>query len=332
MVQVLDRPPGPSSNPIRKEEMSVEERLLHRPVLLHETVLQLIVRPGGTSIDCTVGDGGHASSILEAATPGGRLLGIDLDPVAVERAGERLQRFQTDATIARGNYSDLRELVEELGFTSPDGVLLDLGLSSFQLEGGGRGFSFRGEEPLDMRFDPDGSLTAEHVVNRYPLDELAEVIARYGEEPRARSIARAITRRRPLTTTRELADLVSGVHGGRRGRIHPATRTFQALRIAVNSELDNLEAGIKAAISVLSPGGRLAVISYHSLEDRIVKGELSREAKGCICPPRIPVCICGHTPSIKIVARKVIKPSGQEITENPRSRSARMRVAERLAE
>jgi 16S rRNA (cytosine1402-N4)-methyltransferase len=329
---------------IQGEGAKVGEGFSHRPVLLHETVRHLVVRPGGVYIDCTVGEGGHASDILQAAMPGGRLLGIDLDSQAIERARHRLQSasdpqaYEGSFTLTKGSYAQVEELADSLGFSEPDGIFLDLGLSSLQLESQGRGFSLQRDEPLDMRYDPETALTAVDIVNRYPLEELARAISQYGEEPRARSIARAITQRRPLRTTLELADLVAKVSGGRRGRIHPATRTFQALRITVNSELDNLKAGLQQSISLLnhrgseSPGGMLVVISYHSLEDRIVKETMAREARGCICPPRVPICTCGHTPSLKVISRRVITPSPEEVRENPRSRSARMRVAERLQE
>ena len=308
----------------------MEERFAHRPVLLHEMVQHLAVQPGVVHIDCTVGEGGHALAVLQASMPGGRLLGIDLDPQALARAGHRLQSYESSSIMARGNYAQVEELALSLGFLEPDSILLDLGLSSLQLESAGRGFSLQRDDPLDMRYDPEGPLTAAHIVNGYPLEELARVIARYAEEPRARSIARAIIRRRPLRTTMELANLVAEVGGGRRSRIHPATRTFQALRIAVNSELDNLKAGLQQAINLLKPGGKLVVISYHSLEDRIAKEAIAREARGCICPPRVPICTCEHTPSLRVISRHVITPSRDEIRDNPRSRSARMRVAERL--
>ena len=308
----------------------MEEGFSHRPVLLRETVRYLAVRPGGAYIDCTAGEGSHSSAILQAAMPGGRLLGIDLDPQALERARRHLQPHEGSFTLVKGNYTQMEELARASGLPDPDGILLDLGLSSLQLESRGRGFSLLRDAPLDMRYDPEAPLTAAHIVNSYPFNELARVISLYGEERRARSIARAITQRRPLRTTLELAALVSSVCGGRRGRIHPATRTFQALRIAVNAELDNVKAGLQQAIKLLRPGGILVAISYHSLEDRIVKETISQEARGCICPPRAPVCTCGHTPSLKLISRKAVKPSPEEVRENPRSRSARMRVAQRL--
>ncbi len=302
----------------------------HVSVLVHETVQYLRVQMGGGYIDCTVGEGGHASAILRAAAPGGRLLGIDLDPQALERAQRRLHQFKSSFTLVKGSYAQLEELAPNLGFSQPDGIMLDLGLSSLQLEAPGRGFSFRRDEPLDMRYDPEADLTAADIVNGYPVDRLASIISRYGEDRRARAIARAIARRRPLNGTLELAGLVAEVAGGRRGRIHPATRTFQSLRIAVNGELDNLRAGLQQAIKLLRPGGILAVISYHSLEDRIVKETLALEGRGCVCPPRVPICACGHTPSLRVLTRRPVTPSTEEVKANPRSRSARMRVAERI--
>jgi len=308
----------------------VDEGFWHQPVLLQETVRYLAVRPGGVYIDCTVGEGGHASAVLQAALPGGRLLGVDLDPMALAGARRRLSRYEGSYTEATGSYSRLRDIAFALGFVAVDGVLMDLGLSSLQLQASGRGFSFQNDEPLDMRFDPDGTLTADLIVNTYSADQLASILSRFGEERRARAIARAITHSRPIESTGRLAKLVEAVSGGRRGRVHPATRTFQALRIAVNTELDNLPGSLEQAIGTLNPGGRLVVISYHSLEDRIVKETMSREARDCICPPRIPVCVCGHVASVKLVSRKVIPPSQEEIRDNPKSRSARLRVAERL--
>ena len=308
------------------------EGFLHRPVLFRQSVQHLAVRPGGVYIDCTVGEGGHAWAVLQASLPGGQLLGIDLDPQALDGARRRLQPYDGSFTLVQASYARLAELAVSIGFQEPDGILLDLGLSSLQLESQGRGFSFLRDDALDMRYDPEATLTAAHIVNNYPQEDLVRVISSYGEETRARSIARAITQSRPLSTTLELANLVARVSGPGRGRIHPATRTFQALRIAVNSELENLTAGLQQAIGLLKLGGKLVVISYHSLEDRIVKQTMAREARGCICPPRVPVCTCGHTPTLKLITRKVVTPAAEEVRANPRSRSAHMRVAERIQE
>ena len=339
MQKVIDRPLQVPRVLIHREEPRVQDRpdthgsvegFIHQPVMVSETLTYLAVAPGGVFVDCTVGEGGHSLAILQAAMPGGQLLGIDLDPQALSTACLRLQQYGDSFTLTNGNYARLGELASTPGFPHPDGILLDLGLSSLQLETAGRGFSIQRDEPLDMRFDPAARLSATEIVNGYPLHELAGVLARFGEEPRARSIARRIAGRRPLRSTLELADLVAEVYGGRRGKTHPATRTFQALRIAVNGELDNLKAGLEQAISILKQGGRLVVISYHSLEDRIVKETIAREARGCVCPPRVPVCTCGHTASLKVITKKVVTPSLDEVRRNPRSRSARMRVAERL--
>ena len=306
------------------------EGLFHRPVLVHEVVSHLEVRQGGVYVDATVGQGGHAAAILRAAMPGGRLLGIDLDSDAREHSLRRLSPYAGSVAIVGGSYTRMLELAEPEGFERADGVLMDLGISSAQIEGSGRGFSFLRDEPLDMRFDRQADLTAAEIVNTYPLDHLAKLLSRYGEEPRARAIARAIVANRPLDSTAELASLVAGVKGRRGGRIHPATRTFQALRLAVNSELEAVAEGLRQAVALLKPGGRVAVIAYHSLEDRIVKSTFARESRACVCPPGAPVCTCDHVPSLRVITRKVVTPSWQEVTENPRSRSARLRVAERL--
>ncbi len=303
----------------------------HVPVMVEETLTALKVRPGGRYIDCTLGEGGHSLAILSAVEPRPWLLGIDLDAESLEEARKRLAPYLDHAVLVQGNYANVEALAEGHQFRPADGVLFDLGLSSLQLERESRGFSIYKEARLDMRFDLSRGVSAYEVVNRYPEQELADIIFQYGEEPRARRIARAIVQRRPVETTTQLAAIVATAVGGPgRSRTHPATRTFQALRIAVNRELDNLAEGLEQAINLLRPGGRLVVISYHSLEDRLVKSVMQREAAGCICPPGTPVCVCGHTPRLRLVNRKVIKPSEREVQANPRSRSARMRVAERL--
>ena len=311
-------------------DSSTERPIFHRPVLLSETLHQLMVQPGGVYADATVGEGGHASAILQASSPGGRVLGIDRDPRSLAIAAQRLEEFGDRFVFTQGNFADLLALAQNNGVDQVDGVLLDLGLSSRHLQARGYGFSFQVDEPLDMRYDPNESLTADRIVNTYPERELAQLLFQYGEEPRARLVARAIVRNRPLASTGRLAELVAATLGrGRTRRIHPATRTFQALRIAVNDELSNIQAGLVEAIQLLAPAARLVAISYHSLEDRIVKTFLAREASDCICPPGLPVCVCGHQPTIRIVNRKIIRPSPEEVASNPRSRSARMRVAER---
>jgi 16S rRNA (cytosine1402-N4)-methyltransferase len=281
-------------------------------------------------IDGTIGEGGHASAILEASMPNGRLLGMDLDAQVLVAASSRLAGWPGSFTLENTNYDQMANAVMAHGFEHPDGILLDLGISSFQLEGTGRGFSFQRDEPLDMRYNTDSDFTASHIVNSYDPVELSSLIFRNGEEPKARSIAKAIAQQRPILTTGHLAKLVMKAVGGRRGKTHPATRTFQALRIAVNHELENVEAGIHEAMKILRPGGRLAIISYQSLEDRIAKHTLARESRGCICPPRTPQCICGHVATMRLVTKHSVISSKEEVSKNFRSRSARLRVAERL--
>ena len=307
-----------------------DETTLHLPVLLAEAVEQLAVGASGIYLDATVGDGGHTLGILQIPASGTRVLGIDRDPGSLARALRRLSRFGDRFVPVRGNYADMVSLAAGHGIQSVDGVLMDLGLSSWHLQGSEHGFSFLRDEPLDMRYDPDGPLTASDIVNSYSEEELARIIFRYGEERRARALARAIVRNRPIHSTGGLAAVVERALGPGRRPLHPATRTFQAIRIAVNDELGSLEQGLAAAVSLLVRAGRLVVISYHSLEDRLVKAFLAREAASCICPPRTPICICGHQPTVGIVNRRVIKATAQEVHSNPRSRSARMRVAARL--
>ena len=304
---------------------------VHHPVLVVEAVEHLDPRPDGIYLDATVGEGGHATALLESSSPSGRVVGIDLDPRSLAHAGRLLQKYGRRFSGVQGNYADMLALARANGITQVDGILLDLGFSARQIQKPGYGFSFRVDEPLDMRFDPKAHLTAEHIVNTFPEKELAQLIFQFGEEPRARAVARNLVRRRPIVSTVKLAEVVAAAVGPRRGRrVHPATRTFQALRMAVNNELGNLESGLRSAIQLLAPGARLVVISYHSLEDRLVKTFVAREKAACICPPVVPVCVCGHQPTLRLVNRRVIKPSAQEVQSNPRSRSARMRVAQRL--
>ena len=302
----------------------------HQPVMLEECIRALQVQRGGRYVDCTVGGGGHTQAILEESSPGGRVLGIDADPGALRMAREKLKPYGKDVVLVNENFRQLENICTRYGFRPVNGVLFDLGMSSLQLDEAGRGFSFRQDSPLDMRFSPGQAVTAADIVNTYSESELAQLLDRYGEEPRSRQIARRIVRRRPIGTTLELAAVVEQAVGTARGRIHPATRSFQALRIAVNEELENLEIALEQAINVLGSGGRLVVISFHSLEDRLVKGFLRREAQGCICPPEVPVCVCGHTPRLTLMSRKAIRPLPSEVQGNPRSRSARMRVGERI--
>jgi 16S rRNA (cytosine1402-N4)-methyltransferase len=311
--------------------MSVTTSLpIHIPVLLDEVVAGLQPRRGDYFVDCTVGLGGHAAAILERISPSGRLLGIDADPEAIRVSQDRFSDYGKALILVNDNFVNLEAICGRYHFHPVDGILFDLGVSSLQLDTAERGFSFHLDAPLDMRFDFRHGLTASDIVNRFSEQELAKLIERYGEERHSRRIARHIVESRPITTTVELARLVEQVLGSKRTRIHPATRTFMALRIAVNSELQNLEAALRQTPNLLRPGGRLTVISYHSLEDRIVKQFMRHAASSCLCPPGTIACRCGHVPTLKLISRKVIKPTSLEIESNPRSRSAKLRIAERL--
>ena len=301
----------------------------HTPVLLTEVLEALAVQPGGRYIDCTLGGGGHAAAILEQSSPGGQVLGIEADPTAIEAARERFRDALDSILIVNDNFANLQSICIKYDFFPVHGILFDLGLSSLQLSESGRGFSFQHDTPLDMRFNPTQKTTAADIVNNLPEARLAGIIRTYGEESQSARIARSIVSERPIETTGQLAGIIEKAVG-RRGRIHPATRTFQALRIAVNNELENLESALKQAVDLLGYEGRLAVISYHSLEDRIAKQFMQKEARGCICPPGTPVCVCDHTPSLRLINRKVIIPTDTEIRQNPRSRSAKLRAAERI--
>lgn len=301
----------------------------HQPVLYHEIIHALQPKSPGFYIDGSVGAGGHARGILEACAPDGRLLGLDVDPQALASARETLAPYGERVRLVQASYLYFTDALKECGWTAVQGMLLDLGVSSMQLDTAERGFSFQHEGPLDMRFDPSTPRTAADLVNGLPETELADLIYRYGEEPHARRIAEAIVRARPLTTTRQLAEVVRKFileHG----RIHPATRTFQALRIAVNDELKTLETTLPRATAALAPSGRLAIIAFHSLEDRIIKAFFRRESRDCLCPPRQPVCTCGHKATLRDITRRPIRPSEAEIQDNVRARSARLRVAEKL--
>jgi 16S rRNA (cytosine1402-N4)-methyltransferase len=302
--------------------------MIHIPVLVREVLAALNPRSGGSYIDATVGMGGHAAAILDASGPHGRLLGLDTDPQAIVAAGTRLSGYGERVRLVNSSYVGLSSIAEAEGFDSVDGILFDLGLSSAQLEAGNRGFSFQVDEPLDMRFNPEGE-TAADLLNTLPEHELADLIYQFGEVPASRAIARSIITHRPLKTTAQLAQLIERTVGGR-GKIHPATRTFQALRIAVNHELESIQSVLPEAVTTLRPGGRLAVITFHSLEDRIVKQFLRRESSDCICPPRVPACTCGHVASLQLVTTKAIAPGEDEQKANPRSRSAKLRVAEKV--
>jgi 16S rRNA (cytosine1402-N4)-methyltransferase len=300
----------------------------HVPVLVEEVVAALQIRSGGLYIDATVGLGGHAAAILDASAPQGRLLGLDADPQAIVAARDRLVGYGDRVRLVNCSYVDLTSVAEAEGFRLVDGILFDLGLSSAQLESSNRGFSFQVDEPLDMRFNPLGE-TAADLVNGLSEHELADLIYQFGEEPASRLIARSIIAQRPISTTTQLARLIQRAVGGR-GKLHPATRTFQALRIAVNHELEAIQSVLPQAVSVLRTGGRIAVITFHSLEDRLVKQYLRRESSGCVCPPRAPACTCEHTACLRLVSAKAIAPGDEEVRANPRSRSAKLRVAEKL--
>jgi 16S rRNA (cytosine1402-N4)-methyltransferase len=318
--------------------MTTEPNPVHVPVLADEVVAMLAPAAGSRHVDATLGGGGHAERILDASDPDGRLLGLDADGAAIARVRSRLgPRFGDRLRLRQANFRELAEVAPEEGFTDVDGCLFDLGLSSFQLADADRGFSFRAGGPLDMRFDTGRGVPASELLATLDADELTALFRRYGEEPFAGRIARAIVEARrtaPIQTAEELAELVTLVAPGRapgRRRIHPATRVFQALRIAVNEELDALQAGLAAALDLLRPGGRLVVLSYHSLEDRIVKRFLQAERRGCTCPPEAPVCVCGRQPRLRLLGSKGVVPSATEIAANPRARSARLRAAERIA-
>lgn len=312
-----------------------EDSTVHVSVLPGETVDLLAPRPGGRYLDGTLGGAGHTTLLLARSAPDGRILAIDADPAALDRARSRhAEAISSGRLLLRqGNFAQMADFAAAADFAPVDGVLLDLGLSSDQLADRERGFSFAADAPLDMRFDPAHGQSAADLVNTLGEVELADVLYRYGEERRSRAIARRIVERRrdaPLARTGELARLVESVIHGRPGGIHPATRTFQALRIAVNDELGSLETALPAAVELLRPGGRLAVISFHSLEDRIVKHFFQAEERGCICPPGLPACVCGHEPRLRIVTRHPVVAGEAEVTSNPRARSAKLRVAERL--
>ena len=308
----------------------IEPPSTHLPVMVSEVLMALPRTVGGEYIDCNLGDGGHAEAILRSVR-GGQLLGIDLDAEALSRAEQRLERWSDRLTIHHGNFADIADIAEQRSTQNCAGVLFDLGVSSAQLDTPERGFSFRFDAELDMRFDPESELTAYEVVNHWPQSRLEHIISAFGGEPRARRVARGIVNNRRIETTRELADIVSkSLNWPVESRNHPATRTFQALRMAVNSEITNLESGLSGAVKTLARGGRLVVISYHSAEDRVVKNFVRDSASSCVCPPLLPECQCDKSPSLRPINARVIKPSITEVRSNPRARSARMRVAQKL--
>ncbi|HAO94046.1 MAG: 16S rRNA (cytosine(1402)-N(4))-methyltransferase [Deltaproteobacteria bacterium GWC2_56_8] len=308
---------------------------LHLPVMEREVIEALRCGGGAVYVDGTVGGGGHAKAVLEASSPDGRLVGIDRDDDALDAARSALSGFGDRVTLVKANFREIRKVVEGLGIKGVDGVILDLGVSSFQFDAIDRGFSFRNEARLDMRMDRSQKLSAYDLVNGADFDELTRIFREYGEEREARRITRALLaarERRPIETTVELANLISlSVPRKLQSKgIHPATRVFQALRIAVNDELGSLKDGLSGSFDVLKGGGRLAVISFHSLEDRIVKVFFRGLATGCVCPPRFPQCVCGQRPRATLVTRKSITPSEEETGLNPRARSARLRVVEKI--
>ena len=306
----------------------------HRPVLLQETIKFLAPERGGLFVDCTVGLGGHSEAILKSSSES-RVLGLDLDPAALDYTRRRLAPFGERFRAVQANFRQIDLVLREAGERDPLGVLADLGVSSLQFDSAERGFSFRFDAPLDMRMDPTTGATAAELLNQLPESEIARIIFEFGEERHSRRIARRIVESReqgkPITTTKELAELVQRALGGRKwNQIHPATRTFQGLRIAVNRELEGLAQFVESAIDLLEPGGQFVVISFHSLEDRIIKRELRRLSGHCQCPPRLPVCLCGARAAVEILTRRPVTPDAKEVDENPRARSAKLRACRKL--
>jgi 16S rRNA (cytosine1402-N4)-methyltransferase len=309
---------------------SLSQKAHHQPVLYQEIIQALRPEPEGFYLDCTVGAGGHGIGILQASAPSGRLLGLDVDPEALSLAHARLKSYGSRVTLVQASYTKLGEQLTGIGWNQVNGILLDLGASSMQFGSAERGFSFQKDGPLDMRFDPQASITAADLVNELPEKDLADILWRYGEERYSRRIARAIVDGRPIRSTRKLVAVILKAIPHRRRRIHPATRTFQALRIAVNSELEALETVLPQAVDALAPKGRLAVISFHSLEDRMVKQFFRKESRDCVCPDDLPYCSCDHRKSILVLTRKPITPQTSEVQQNPRARSAKLRLAEKI--
>ena len=306
----------------------------HVSVLLQECIDGLNIKPDGIYVDGTLGGAGHSSQIAKRLTTG-RLIGIDRDPVALAAAGKRLEPYADRVTLVHSNFCEKAQVLQDLGIAAVDGILMDLGVSSPQLDDGERGFSYMADAPLDMRMNGEDALTAHIVVNTWPQEELKRILYTYGEERYAPQIAAAICRRReerPIDTTLELVDVIRSAMppAALREKQHPAKRSFQAIRIAVNDELGSVEKAMEVSVPLLKPGGRLAVITFHSLEDRIVKTAMADAAKGCTCPPQFPVCVCGKKPKVKLISRKPIVASQEELEVNPRSRSAKLRVCEKL--
>lgn len=307
------------------------DHIPHQPVLYHEVLDALAPESGKDYLDGTLGAGGHAVGILESSAPAGRLLGLDLDPQALAIARQRLFPYRDRTVIRQASYHNASKILDEIGWDQVDGILLDLGVSSMQIDQPERGFSFMDEGPLDMRFNQEMGLSAADLVNTLGQQELADIIWKFGDERYSRRIAEAIVTVRPIHTTRKLAEVIKEAVPGYSGHIHPATRTFQALRIATNRELETLSIALPGLANRLVTGGRFAVISFHSLEDRIVKQFFRRESKDCICPPEQPICTCGHIASLKVLTKKPVRPSKKEVNKNPRSRSARLRIAEKIS-
>ncbi len=306
----------------------------HVSVLLQECIDGLAIKPDGIYVDGTLGGAGHSSQIAARLTTG-RLIGIDRDPVALEAAGKRLAPYADRVTLVHSNFCEIAQVLSDLNISGVDGILLDLGVSSPQLAEVSRGFSYMGDAPLDMRMNSEDSLTAFDVVNTWPYEELRRILYEYGEERYAPQIASAICRRReaaPIETTLELVDIIRSAMppAALREKQHPAKRSFQAIRIAVNDELGSVEQVMRDAIPCLNPGGRLAIITFHSLEDRIVKNGMTAASKGCTCPPNFPVCVCGKKPKVKLISKKPIVSGQEELDMNPRARSAKLRVCEKL--
>ena len=303
----------------------------HRPVLVNQVVRALLTTPDGIYVDGTAGTGGHSEAVGKALGAKGRLLCLDRDPESLRICRERLSFLGERVALVKGNYAATHEILRDFGIDAVDGLLLDLGMSSHQLEESGRGFSFARDEPLDMRMDPNNGMTAEQLINGSSTRELEKILREFGEEKRAKAIAKRIVQKRPISSSLQLADLIAAaVPRSRRARKHPATRTFQALRIAVNQELEHLKVFLENAPSLILTGGRLAVLSYHSLEDRMVKQAMTDWERGCVCPPDFPECRCGKRPLFRRLQKKGIKPGPEEIAQNPRARSAILRVSERI--
>ena len=306
----------------------------HVSVLLDECIEGLAIKPDGIYVDGTLGGAGHSSQIAKRLTTG-RLIGIDRDPVALKAAGERLAPYADRVTLVHSNFCEIAQVLKDLGISGVDGILLDLGVSSPQLDDAERGFSYMNDAPLDMRMNGEDSLSAYEVVNTWPFEELRRILYDYGEERYVPRIAEAICRRReqaPIRNTLELVDIIRSAMpaAALREKQHPAKRSFQAIRIAVNDELGSVEKVMRDAPECLNPGGRLAIITFHSLEDRIVKNGMAEAAKGCTCPPSFPVCVCGKKPKVKLISRKPIVSGDEELERNPRARSAKLRICEKL--